>query len=120
MAMIRPMGIALMLCISIVRPLGARDFNGFFYVFGEGNSSCGSWLAEKGTAMEHLDLSWVLGFITAFNAYGLFVDKDVALGTNSDGLAAWIDNYCRAHPRENIAKAAERLIAEFRARSGAR
>ena len=91
-----------------------------YHNFGAGVDSCGTWLAEKGTMLGNLNNMWVLGFITAFNRYALVTDRNVALGTNADGMVAWIDNYCRAHPLDSIATTAENLTGELQARSRAR
>lgn len=91
-----------------------------YTALGAGSNSCGTWVAEIGTAAGIEDRSWVLGFLTAFDLYGLSINANVARGVNSTGLLAWIDNYCRANPLDMIGDAVEKLIAELRARSGAR
>ena len=89
-------------------------------VFGAGANSCGTWTAEIGTGAGVEDRSWALGFVSAYNIYGLSNDGDVARGTNYAGLLGWIDNYCRANPLDDIATAVTKLISVLRARSGAR
>ena len=36
--------------------------------------------------------------------------RNLAEGTDADGVFAWIDNYCSAHPLETIYSAAEALV----------
>jgi hypothetical protein len=62
--------------------------------------------------------AWVLGFLTAFNYYQSNTG-DVANGIDANGLFAWIDNYCLAHPLDRIANATIALITEVSNRSGA-
>jgi hypothetical protein len=57
-------------------------------------------------------MDWVTGFISGLavrDESGADVLKDIY----SDGVFAWIDNYCLAHPIENLVDAA---IAFYRAR----
>src|SRR5262249_17231301 len=78
-------------------------------VRGAGQNSCGNWTmirsAERtvpnGTIMI-AQLEWVLGFVSAFG---------LARGANIDngGLFAWIDNYCKQHPLDDLAKATFQL-----------
>jgi hypothetical protein len=92
----------------------ARDF----HLFGQGANSCGAWLSERNTAFANE--AWVLGFVTAFNRYGLHEDVNVAPRTDYKGMLAWIDNYCRQNPLTSLAKAAEALVFELQTQSGAR
>jgi hypothetical protein len=91
-----------------------------YHILGAGADSCGAWSAQKGTALGNLNNMWILGFVTAVNRYALMIDDNVARGTNAEGLFAWVDNYCRAHPLDNIATATDNLIGELQRRSGAR
>jgi hypothetical protein len=95
----------------------ARDFR----IKGAGAESCGTWVAEIGTnpgARENHQ--WVLGYVTAFNRFGLGTDADVSKGADPPGLIAWIDNYCRTHPLDTVETGAARLIDELQQRTGAR
>jgi hypothetical protein len=56
--------------------------------------------------MGQLDLAWVLGFLSGIGSTGI---GDPLRQMDADGVAAWIDNYCRAHPIKAIADA----VAEF-------
>jgi hypothetical protein len=47
-----------------------------------------------------------LGFLSGI---GFTADGDPLAGMDAEGVWSWVDNYCRAHPIEKIAKAA----AEF-------
>jgi len=54
---------------------------------------------------------WISGFLTAYNYYQS-ATPNVAQGP-PNGVFAWMDNYCAAHPSEPIAKAAIALTDEL-------
>jgi hypothetical protein len=43
--------------------------------------------------------AWVVGFLSGVGFVGQNGD-DPSDGVDADGIWAWIDNYCRAHPIE--------------------
>jgi len=84
-----------------------------FMTMGSGTGSCGSWTADRqpsgsgtaGGAGTFLKEQWVLGFLSGVG----FVHErgdDPLRGMDVQGVLAWIDNYCRAHPIEPISTAA--------------
>jgi hypothetical protein len=85
-------------------------------VLGQGNISCSSWLENhrsddvQGAAR----IAWILGYITAFNQYGSKPERDVTEGRNTEEITAWIDNYCRRHPADNVYRSSAALVDEFR------
>jgi hypothetical protein len=58
---------------------------------------------------------WVVGYLTAYNEW-VAPDGNISAGTDNDGIAAWMDNYCQAHPLDNVARAARALVVELKAR----
>ena len=92
-----------------------------YMMLGAGPTSCGAWTQDhksnpkspKGYAED----IWVTGYITAMNLWYLprdrGISRNLAEGTDVDGLAGWIDNYCSANPLDNIADAAEALAVEL-------
>jgi len=89
-------------------------------VLGQGNVLCGIWLENRrGDDIQvAARTAWVLGYITAFNQYGSKPEGDVSGGKDTQELMAWIDNYCRQNPTENVYRASAALIDEFRQRAG--
>ncbi len=90
-----------------------------YEILGPGAAPCGTWTSQRQLPDQALALSnqtWVLGYITAYNEY-LATSGNVAAGTDSDGIAAWIDTYCAAHPQDDLAHAARALIEDLRARN---
>lgn len=76
---------------------------------GPGLVSCGAWLAST-SAMRYGRGAWVLGYLSrAAHAY----PGDLLAPLDSDAVTAWLDNYCRAHPLEDLAAAASTLEGEL-------
>src|SRR4051794_16982599 len=78
--------------------------------------SCGVWLEARTDAEGPLVfglLSWVLGYISGAAVYGSV--GDVLRDTDLDGVATWLDNYCRAHPAEYLVEGARRFVNDRRA-----
>jgi hypothetical protein len=69
-------------------------------------------------ASEIFKTAWILGFISAFNQYGLQSQgADVSEGKNTDELMGWIDIYCRQHQGDDLHTASEAFIDDFRQRN---
>jgi len=97
------------------------------FMMGEGSSSCGSWTEARRTKAPHQDAQqqWVFGFLSGANLG--FLDPanktvtpyapDFLKGRDFDSVVAWIDNYCSAHPLDEIATAAIALLAELRSKT---
>jgi hypothetical protein len=89
-------------------------------VLGQGNVSCGSWLQNRrgDDAQVAARTAWILGYITAFNQYGAKPQGDVSGGKDTEEMAAWIDDYCRRHPADNVYRASAALVDEFKLQGG--
>jgi hypothetical protein len=63
---------------------------------------------------------WVKGFLTGANVWLLPNDRNAARSltesTDLDGVFAWIDNYCAAHPLVDLVSATTGLIQELSAK----
>jgi hypothetical protein len=81
-------------------------------VWGPGNSSCGDWLRDRqrdswGSVVKK---AWLSGYVTAYNnAYA----GALIAGTDSEGMFAWVDNYCRSRPLDSIFQASNSLMLEL-------
>jgi hypothetical protein len=79
--------------------------------YGAGTESCGKWVASgNDDVWHHLQLNWVLGWISAaghYNVHGNLKETD------SDAISAWVDNYCKEHPLDDISEAAAALVREL-------
>jgi hypothetical protein len=84
-------------------------------VFGQGTNSCGAWTRARETKSGvGLYVQWVAGYLSGSNMNDQ--EPDALIGTDFDGVMAWIDNYCRAKPLEPVITAAEELLKELRSR----
>lgn len=83
-----------------------------FTVYGFGTKSCGSWLEERKLSQVTLpggaQRAWVLGFVSGVGYIGPKM-KD----TDADGIYAFMDTYCAAHPLDSIGGAAQALVEEL-------
>jgi hypothetical protein len=113
----RTVTIALAFAFAVSGTAVASDKHGAYMVMGVGTKSCGSWLQDRQerSFAELNDRAWISGYVTAYNEY-VWPKQDVVQGTDTDGLAAWIDNYCTAHPLSDLSHAAEALIIELKNR----
>ena len=76
-------------------------------IYGAGTFSCGNWLANRRGAEQFSYNAWLLGWVSAaghYEAHGPLRDTD------SSALIAWVDNYCREHPLDQIFDAAAGLV----------
>lgn len=81
-------------------------------IMGAGTQSCGFWTRwskERGM-MSNVLFAWVQGFISRASYSRL---TDLLRGRDADGLQAWVDNYCAAHPLDTIELAAGALELEL-------
>ena len=89
---------------------------------GLGSRPCTEWTkahqTKKGDAT--LQDTWLAGYISGFNAFGLKESKDVAPGTDLTGLQVAISSYCLAHPGDDLFKAGNAVIQDLQKKSGAK
>jgi hypothetical protein len=91
-------------------------------VLGFGNKSCGSWTEARRAHNSTADIfeGWVAGYLSGSNsiiasspALGIDILKEASAQGDAQGLWAWIDNYCQAHPLNSTATAANALGSEL-------
>lgn len=87
-------------------------------LIGTGTASCGTWTvsrAHQDTLDHYLLEQWVLGFI-AGAAYespdSASEHLDPLRNVDAQAVWAWMDNYCRASPLDEIVNGAEVFIAQ--------
>jgi hypothetical protein len=87
-------------------------------IFGEGGgSSCGVWRQERHAPTPKVGrlVQWVAGYLSGVNTER--TSSDFLVGTDFDGLMAWVDNYCQSHPLDAVGIAAAKLVIELRSRA---
>lgn len=88
-----------------------------YKVIGAGNASCGTWTSERAKAarsgdhfFEVSEENWVLGFLSGVGYAGAGMDP--LQGLDANAVVAWLDQYCQAHPRSSLEKAAVMFVME--------
>jgi S1-C subfamily serine protease len=103
--------IAMVLVVSAL-PAQAREVT----VKGLGNRPCSEWTQahqRRNSSDAVLQDTWLAGFVSAFNAWGLKEGKDVAPGLGLNDIVSRISNYCFAHPSDTLFKAAALFIRDL-------
>jgi hypothetical protein len=93
-----------------------------FVVKGMGMQSCASWTDARSKARlgsdTLLNLSWVLGFVSAENqrlsasAPKTVKSFDLAKGLDLPAIAAWLDKFCAEQPSKPIVAATQALVLQ--------
>jgi hypothetical protein len=92
------------------------DEQGEYEKLGVGNLECGLWTQARQSGdmyavwWKTLILGWVQGFLTAHNLYGPGTPHS---GSDAYSVGGWVDDYCRQHPVDSIAGAAETLVEDL-------
>ena len=106
-ALLRRTCVLLAACLSFSATAGAADPHGNFAVRGVGLETCGTFTAErpKQAAFHQLTLSWLNGYLSAYNQIAPDT-YDVTAAASLDNLDARLADYCAANPDQSIAFAA--------------
>jgi hypothetical protein len=105
----------LTMMLSVVLTAGTTQAQAY-NVMGRGLDSCGAWITHRRdvkvgapiTANSEIadeETNWVVGFLSGVGFMGRG-NVNPLDGMDAEGILAWIDNYCRAHPIERIVEAA--------------
>jgi hypothetical protein len=86
-------------------------------VKGAGTTGCASWTKERASPHHIQYRAWVDGFLSASNLADNDPDWMLQLANNSEGVYAWVDNYCRTNPLDSIVQAAMKLRDELKSRA---
>jgi hypothetical protein len=86
-----------------------------YRMIGLGASSCGTWTANRVRQPNSEDTfmyeQWVLGFLSGVGFQGTESDINPLNNlTDAQGVLAWIDNYCHAHPLEDLDDASAAFV----------
>lgn len=104
---------AFVMVIATVQPASDAAAQAHRDYFGVGGDSCGRWMDARKAGDTSRHGSWLLGYLSALNLWGVIGGKDALAGSDADGLYAWMDGYCQAHPLDSIAVGAGDLAREL-------
>ncbi len=116
-----PFKFALLALLVLAPTIGANARE--VTVKGVGGRLCSQWTqAHKAAKKAEMILqeTWLAGFITAFNAYGLKESKDVAAGADLNNIVSAVSTYCSARPGDDLFRAAAALVLDLQKKSGAK
>jgi hypothetical protein len=83
---------------------------------GQGSRSCGTFIADKNTPQTGVhaqDMAWVLGFLHGVDSWNPYSIKNYEY----NGLNLWLEEYCKRHPLEMLANAANDFYREIGGRA---
>jgi hypothetical protein len=84
----------------------------FTVLGGQGALSCGSWTSARRDRTASGPQQWVLGFLLGVGWALTDSGWNPLKGVDADGVWAWVDNYCQAHPLQYLAEAAGAFARE--------
>lgn len=85
-----------------------------------GTRSCAQWAdarSQPGSAERFSAEAWLVGFLSGMAAA---LNRDILAGVSQQSLTAWMDAYCRRHPRSNTGEGGFDLVNELSARMKSR
>lgn len=108
----RKLLLALML-LGAALPAGATEDQKTYMVYM--SIPCEAFVQERwepqGVRYKQIQ-AWISGYVTAFNGWQTNT-YDILGGTSVAGVESWVENYCRAHPLENLSNAMAELLQEL-------
>jgi hypothetical protein len=117
--MTRTLVTALMVATAVLIPVRAQQRQEADYrVYGAGSLPCREWVEAQRkadpTRFSTADIYqvWIVGFVSGAGYAGLTLK-----GSNSEGMKAFVDQYCAARPSDTIATAAAALVRGLRTKA---
>ncbi|QJE74031.1 hypothetical protein HHL28_13855 [Aerophototrophica crusticola] len=96
--------------VLLAAPAEARDKGGNYAVYAPSCEEVNAGAKEQ--AVRYGVLTWVQGFLTAFN-YAKDETWDILPMDDLDPVVAGMFDYCRENPKDDLAAAAEVMVEEF-------
>jgi len=112
---------AVMVALFLVGATAAVAAHGEVVTYGAGLKTCDSFLVAKDQQdVEEVSiLDWLAGYVSGVNSTSNHINN-VLGDTNLTGAVYWLDDYCRAHPRVEIAVALDILVVGARSTTARR
>jgi hypothetical protein len=82
-------------------------------ILSNGTITCGGFLSDS-VPTQAADTEWVLGYISGRNTESSTGSRMAGTSfTAPQSAFAWLQNYCRTHPFDRLAEAADAMRDEF-------
>src|SRR5262245_61556603 len=93
---------------------GGAAAQGAYTTLAYGGIACANWTSVRSAKPAEAAVyeAWILGFISAYNAF-VYKGPNVAAGTDFDALRAMVDAHCKAHPQDDLDSSAQALIKQL-------
>lgn len=77
-----------------------------------GVPSCAYWLQDRepGGHSSYFNAMWLVGYLSGAAVHS---EKDILSTVDSESIAVWMDNYCKANASRNVAEGGEALFNEL-------
>jgi hypothetical protein len=80
--------------------------------YGMLTDTCGEYVKDRAKNRTLRHTSWIAGYVTAYNSVS--PETYNILGkSNVQSAMLWLDNWCKAHPSENLAGGMHALVQEL-------
>jgi hypothetical protein len=101
--------LAVLMTFAAISDARAGDKNS---QYGMLTDTCGEYAKDRAKNRTLRYSSWIAGYVTAYNSVS--PDTYNILGkSNVNSAMLWLDNWCKAHPSENIAGGMHALVQEL-------
>jgi hypothetical protein len=109
-------GLSLYTCVGLLWPvaIGAIDNKGDYSVrgIGTGKGSCGEYVRAKDVEVRRWYEMWLMGYITGVNSAKMG-KYDYSNGIDSNGLAQWVENWCKQNPLKAYIDGIDAMLVEI-------
>ena len=102
--------LAAVLTTWVTSPARAADASGTISVIGAGLKSCGWWTQMRREQVDGPAGQWVFGYLTAIADW--VPAANPLSGLDADAVDAWMDNYCRSNPLNQLIDAGRTFYGE--------
>lgn len=79
-----------------------------YKTYGEGATTCGSWIEARRNDNYYIKAQWMLGFVSAAGYYG-----EKPKFTDASAMVVWVDNYCQQNPLKDFDDGVKALVEEL-------
>lgn len=81
-----------------------------------GVPDCGKWVNSRAASgwEGQVNVAWLMGFLTGLNTDQTEYKNGLSKISSGEQILVWTDNYCKAHPLDDLFKAGDELMIELK------